>query len=155
MSKCPLFEIEQGPHFITFYTNLLNEMKDCAGDLYNLFVKKHPHLKRIQQKDFNHEPGDPNVYHPFGAPGEFRKYYRHFHIRYRIQPTANDILEARQLAREAGFELAKDMKITNLEDNNPRGLKYPSYEDSDDDVYLKSLEEIRYGEFYDNKDTDA
>jgi len=139
-------ELEIGPHFITLYTRQLDPMLKYAKKIYNEFITDFPEEKEIQQQDFLHEPNDPNVYHPFGIPNNFRKAYRHFHIR---TPNFTDISWVLKRLERDGVK-AEDFKTTYLENNRDekfKDLKYPIYKGLNDNDYLNYIEELRTGKW--------
>lgn len=139
-------EVEIGPHFLTIYSKQLPEMIEAAKELHKWFLTAKPELASIQQDEFVHEPNDPNVYHPFGEPNNFRTGFRHFHIRYGKEPTQADIDLIINRMKETGNDIAQDIPVTRLVDNRlPKfqDIVYPSIEGD----YLEYIDTLRTGEW--------
>lgn len=109
-------EIEIGPHFITFYTKQLPEMRDFCKLAWVLFKEDYPELVSINHPDFEHWENDPLVYHRFGEPNHWREAYRHFHINTDSKPSEAFVAEITDWLIGLGAKFDKIVKITNNED---------------------------------------
>lgn len=144
--KVPIDELEIGPHFITFYSKKLPELLEAAKECRKLFDQKYPKLAKYQQENFEHEPNDPNVYHPFADPGRTKKSFRHFHVRYGYRPSDDEIKEIMDLFSKY-LEYTDIFKITNLEDDKEEKYKNLEYPKIPRRGYLKWIDQLRTGEW--------
>lgn len=138
-------EIEIGPHFLTFYTKDYQKMLEDGEILY---TQLNAYLQIINPKSLVHQDNDPNIYHPFGEPNNFRPYYRHFHIRYGRKPTIKDI---RMVLRLNLLNMADGYKISNLEDNKDSKFQKLEYPVVDEENYLEYLQMLRKGDWINGK----
>ena len=133
-------EVEIGPHFLTFYTKQLNEMLRDGVELYKLLPKE---LQRINPQGLLHVNNDPNMYHPFGEPNNWRPWFRHFHIRYGRNPTEQDIEDIKDI----GFLKFNDpLIISNLSDQRLPEFEAIEYPDVEKD-YNEYIKKLRSGEW--------
>lgn len=146
--KATVTEIEVGPHFLTIYGHSYREVCfELAEEVYKIFVRLRPELMDIQQQKFSHEAGDVSVYHPFGGPINFRKYFRHFHIRYGYKPNIEDITQIMEIVEE--LTRSKEYLISFLETNRMGGSENLQYPEPPEDrgEYLKYIEILRAGKW--------
>ena len=120
-------EIEIGPHFLTFYSKDRSGLIQGLPELYRKFMRAPDFeaLKSVQQQGFAHVTNDPNVYHPYGDPKDFREAFSHFHIRTIEQPSEQLIEALRAFIAKNNVTFKDDLLISRLEDNNPNQLTYP------------------------------
>ena len=142
-----IFEIEEGSHFVTMYGLPFQNLLAFASEMYHYWIRRHPETAQFQQKHFAHQVNDPNVYHPFGNPRQWRpKSFRHFHIRFGRKTTSEDIQEVKDFIEKYAPK-SKNIQITNLEDkklDKYAGLCYPSVP-TDPNCYLQWIETLRTG----------
>ncbi len=128
------YEIEKGPHFLTFYNTNRAEVIHGCSKIYTKFISERVSLKSIQQENFTHITDDAKIYHPYGSPDKFRTNFGHFHIRFPAPEV--EIEYCIDLLERLGFEVQAN--ITNLEDPD---MKYPPPKVGE--IYLDYIERLR------------